>query len=777
MTPTSDSAFTHLAPEHPNPPPATFSRDVRSHQPRRGDRHAPQSRALHETEPKTSSEPQLRRRASPQSTSLSEDTPRLEIAKQQDTETQQVKAESQSGAKDRVIICGLGSLGQHCAVQLKEFGVRVSAIELNLDKEWQIPAVVDIFDQLWEGDCRQAELLEKAGVQHCRAILFVTDNERANIEAAFAARLLNPELRLVARSAKHNLNELLSQELGNFVAFEPTELSAPAFALAALDERILGFFRLNDQLFQVIRHTISPNHRWCNTRYVYELNSRTRRVLSHWPISSRRGNTNNAFKFQHFYQWDPSRKIEASDVLITIEASPVSLAEPYLAESAQQISQAPARRFSKLKQKLQAFSFEAVARWFQRSMTADHQLRRVALICGAMVLVLLAVGALLFWLFYPDISLVDAFFATVVLLLGGYGDRFDDFGLDAPIPGWLRLFGLILTLAGTAFVGVLYALLTEKLLTLRLMFLQRRPPVPERNHVVVIGLGRVGLRVTRLLGQLHQPVVGVMEEIADSNLALSIPIITGDINTALSQVNLPHARSVVAVTDDEMENLEWGLQVHAVNSSSRMVIRTYDQRFSDRVAQLFPYAHVLCASAISAEAFVAAAFGENVLSLFRLDQQTILVTEYTIEPGDTLHDRILADIAYGYEVLPLVYWRDGQDYPKLMPSDDLRLHAGDRLIVLATIGSLKRIEKGETVPRRWQVRVERAMTDNAVFDGAAELALITGCGIETARKLMADLPATLTMPLYYHQAQRLVRKLRKTQVIARVEQASHTSNG
>lgn len=39
----------------------------------------------------------------------------------------------------------------------------------------------------------------------------------------------------------------------------------------------------------------------------------------------------------------------------------------------------------------------------------------------------------------------DAAYATVVLLLGGYGDLFSEFSLSVPIPWWLRLFSLILT--------------------------------------------------------------------------------------------------------------------------------------------------------------------------------------------------------------------------------------------------------------------------------------------------------------------------------------------
>ena len=87
------------------------------------------------------------------------------------------------------------------------------------------------------GDCPQPSVLEQAKIGQCRAVLLVTSDEHVNTEAALAARLLNPKIRLIVRSDKQNLNQLLSQSLGNFVAYEPTQLSASAFALAALEPR------------------------------------------------------------------------------------------------------------------------------------------------------------------------------------------------------------------------------------------------------------------------------------------------------------------------------------------------------------------------------------------------------------------------------------------------------------------------------------------------------------------------------------------------------------
>ncbi len=679
-----------------------------------------------------------------------------------------------SRSPDQFLVCGLGSLGEHCVAILREFGGLVCAIDQHPPERWELPHLPDCLHQLEVGDCRHPEILKKAGIEQCRSVLIVTSNERVNIETAFAARLLNPKVRLVVRSAKQNLNDLLQQQLGNFVAFEPTQLSAPAFALAALEQEILGFFNLNDQLFEVMQYQIQPGDRWCDVRRVYELNSSSRRVLAHIPVAAQLpGNLFHPHRMERFYHWEPDARVQAGDTLITVEAVGVSQRSRLAETSAtEEPNHSPWQRIgrsltpTRLKRGLMKL--------WQNSR--QNRIQRVALICGFTVFLLVISGTLLFSLYYPNIDVLDAFYATFVLLLGGYGDLFSEFPLAIAIPWWLRLFGLGLTLAGTAFVGVLYALLTEKLLTLRLQFLQRRPPIPQRNHIVVIGLGRVGRRVAHLLQDLQKPVVGIASDNLDPDTLPQLPLLTGNIANALSKANLNQASSIIAVTEEEMQNLELGLMAHGANPDCSLVIRTYDYRFSSHVAQLFPYAHVLCVSALSADAFAAAAYGENVLSLFRLNDRTILVTEYLIEDHDTLNGHLLSEIAYGYRVVPIAHQKATKQSFKFMPSDDNRLQVGDRLIVLATTENLQRVERGDMSPRCWQIVVERAMNRSATFDGASEIACISGCDLSLARSLMENLPGVLPIPLYKHQALRLTRKLNRMQVIAHTEPVANSAH-
>jgi hypothetical protein len=142
-----------------------------------------------------------------------------------------------------------------------------------------------------------------------------------------------------------------------------------------------------------------------------------------------------------------------------------------------------------------------------------------------------------------------------------------------------------------------------------------------------------------------------------------------------------------------------------------------------------------------------------------------LVTEYEIVMGDTLDNLLLSEIAYGYDVVPISHQREAA---RLMPPEDLRTQAGDRLVLLATLDGLQQIERGDRLLPTYWVNITKTLTKDAVFDGERTIAIVTGCSINEASQLMKQLPQRLTFPLYSHQAQRLVRELRKAQVIAEV---------
>lgn len=659
--------------------------------------------------------------------------------------------EYQSATDERFLVCGLGGLGQQCVVALKQFGVTVVGIELVKPNIWKIPDFEDALDDLIIGDCRQNKVFEDAKIELCRAVLIVTSNELINAETAIAVRQLNKNARLVVRSTKENLNQLLEEHLTNFVAYDPIHLSAASFALAALGGDSLGVFNLDGNWLRIYKHKV----RYADAFYrrpLYEINSGFRQLLCYLPHKTSSFNT--------FYDWDSETLIQEGSTLIYVEKF-YSLLSP----QERNIVDRSGRKWRLLQQPTNFIKKIKIRKKLLEYWYSGSQIRRVVMVSALVIAALAIFGSLLFYLLFDNTRDINPFYIAISLLLGGYADFLYSINPQSQI---LHFVALALAVAGTAFVGVLYALATEKLLSTKFLFSNRRPRVPEAGHIVIIGIKRVGRKVAKLLQEFNQSVVGVvLEDDFDMSHLPNIPLFSGDLNESLNKVNLSTAKSIIATTEDEMLNVELGLKTRKINAESNLVIRTFGQRLSENLAQILPKSQIISAYAVAAEAFAGAAFGENILDLFRLHNQTVLVTEYQFTEVDTLNGLMLSEIAYGYGVVPILYHNPPR-HKELMPKDYRKIEPGVSLVVLATIDGLKRMEAGRIgiSPKYWQVVIESTTTEEARFEGANQIAKISNYPLDKARDLIHNLPQTLPVPLYKLQAQHLIRVLQKRRVMA-----------
>jgi Trk K+ transport system NAD-binding subunit len=637
--------------------------------------------------------------------------------------------------------------------------MQIWAIELTQPRNWEVQNLPELLEDLIIGDCRQPSVLQQAKIQQCRAVLLVTNNERINIEAAFAIRLINPDIRLVVRSAEQKLNQLLSQQLGNFAAFEMSDLPATALAIASLANETRGLISLDNQLLQVVHCEIDPSHRWCDRRLAHELNSRTRRVLAHSPQAAPLPN--------QFHQWEPNARIQTGDRVTYIEVTQglTNLFQPSAKLGSGKPSKTWGQRWRKLRERLVGFNPRQLPENFQQFF-AQQQPRRVAILVGVTVLTLIFLGTTLLKVTHPQQSWLKALYVSAVMLLGSYDVVFGALSPEDTAPIWMRFLNLSYMLAGTASIAVLYALLTESLLAAKFDLRNKRPPVPPEDHVVLIGLDRAGRQIAAALQTLKQPLVGISDSALEPGVLPEMPLIVGDFRNALDDVNLATAKSVVVATDNEMANLEIGLMAHAANPQAALVIQTFEPDFSNNIDRLLPYARVLCSYSLAAEAFAAAIFGDHILDLIRLNNHTVLVAEYETQPADHLQGLRLVEVTYGYEVVPILYQGQTQPTASLLPSEDIKLEVGDRLIILATVDSLHRIDRGEKLPKTWQVYINSTATKTTEFEATRTIARIADCSLSTATEVMNQLPTVVPIPLYKHQALRLVRELSKVQTQA-----------
>ena len=139
---------------------------------------------------------------------------------------------------------------------------------------------------------------------------------------------------------------------------------------------------------------------------------------------------------------------------------------------------------------------------------------------------------------------------------------------NAPPP--LQLYGVALMLSGTAALAILFALITDALISARLArVIGAAIPRGLYDHVVVCGLGNIGYRMVEQLHDLGVPLVAA--ELQETNRylpavrRLGVPVLMADIRLpeTLQALQVLRARSVVVVvvTSSDIVNLETALNV------------------------------------------------------------------------------------------------------------------------------------------------------------------------------------------------------------------------
>lgn len=658
---------------------------------------------------------------------------------------------NQSTPKLHFIVCGLGSLGQHCVKLLKNFNIDLIAIDKQEEINWEVDGIpYSIKTNYLVGDIQDRKILEQANVKECRAILIVTDDETVNIKIACEVNKLNPQARIIVRSSKNNLHEKSKLNHDNVVVCDATELPAQVFATRALADENRGFFQLEDEWLGIFKVKINPYHKW-RGRQLHHINTKDRRILSHIPAKKQFPSL--------FHQWKPNLILQSNDEVAYIEVDR-KLVHWYGDDDSFSFQQ----ENKGFIQKITDFVYRrkrgkkalALKEWIK------HQVNQpIIRMVFTTWLILFVVGVAIQTIGF-GLPLWKAFYSSAVMLLGGYDDVYLEEN-DTKI--LQRSINLIYMFSGVLLMGVLQAWLTQWVLNERF---QQLFVYPKRNHTVVIGLSTLGEKIAGFLQKWQQPVFGLNDKKLKKNILPQAQLLIGDLIDNLQNTNLANAKSAVVVTDNEDDNIDIGLKAYKINPNCNLIIRTFDHRKTNEVKEYLPFAKVINDYELAAETFVSNAFGKHIRNLVRFNEQTILVAEYFITEQDTLNGCFLFEIAYGYGVVPILYQTYKQVRPKIMPSywDKSPLEPGDKIIILANFDSLQKIETGDRKLPQYKLRVKQAPLQDAIVKATFTIAFMCGCNPEIVKKLMYNLPGTLDFPIYKHQGQLLLRKLRKLGVDA-----------
>ncbi|HUA73684.1 MAG TPA: NAD-binding protein [Solirubrobacteraceae bacterium] len=560
------------------------------------------------------------------------------------------------GWKGHVIVCGLNPVGLRTVEQLHLAGARVVVLDDDTDgrharlvRGWEIP--------LLARGGHLAEPLYEAGIEGAATVVCAETSDLRTLETVLQIRDLRPDVRMVADLDNPSVAHAVEEVLRSVGVLDVAALFAPAVVEACLRRRAREI-ELGGTRF-VATEVRAP--RAGTLRELYG---------SLAPIGVVTEPEDELIAC-------PGRdqRVSAGD-RVTLLGTHEQLAEAGLEDEhprAHATAGAAARMRAFAKRRAGAFA-----------EVLDRPIR-ITLLLGVL---LLLVSTLVLHLGYREplgrehMPLFDALYFTVeTVATVGFGD----FSFAAQ-PEGIEAFGIFLIVAGTTLVTTLFALLTNALVSRRLAQSLGQARIPGmRDHVVLVGLGSVGMKTLEGLQATGTEVVVVERMEGNPNLvearALHAPIVIGDATHArtLESVNLSSAAAVAILTSDDLANIETGLAVRDRLAERwgevPVVLRVFDRQLGNRIEQSFGFRHVWSTAAIAAPWFVGAALGLDVLFTFYVGSHPFLLARLRVRAGGQLDGMAMRELPGTVRVVAI--GRAGSAAPEHPPRRDTTLAAGD----------------------------------------------------------------------------------------------------
>ena len=571
---------------------------------------------------------------------------------------------TRAGWQGHVIVCGLPGVGLRIVEQLALSGVPAVVVDDNpapalarMAAAWGVPLVT--------GPPRAEETLMSAGLAGAIAVICAQDDDLSALETALLARRLRAGVRVVAQLANPAVGRAVKE--AGVAVLDVAGLSAPSVVEVCLGDGVQEM-SLSGMRFLAAR-TAAPSA--ATLRELYG-------ALAPVAVVPRAGDVLVC----------PGRDtmVGAGDE-VTLIGTPGELAAAAVIDHPERIRRltatataspgagagGPPGVLSVLggdepddpragrgvpERVLRALRDLAV------SLARASDRRMAIALCALLTVLVTATLVLRLTYRYAGpghrISLLDAVYFTVeTVTTVGYGDY--SFRGE---PAWLVVFAVLLMMAGALFVAVFFALVTNMLVSRRIeesLGLQKITAL--RGHVLVVGLGTVGLRVARQLHDAGRDVVVIEKDERNRHLgqlrALGVPVMIADatLPEVLASARLAAASAVAVLTSDDLANLETGLavrdQLGSRWSATPVVLRIFDPQLAHSVKATFGFRNVRSTAALAAPWFVGAALGLDVLSTFYAGDVPLLAARLTVTPGGGLEGLQMHELAARTRVLAL----------------------------------------------------------------------------------------------------------------------------
>jgi len=540
------------------------------------------------------------------------------------------------GGDGHVIVCGLRGVGLRTVEQLHQSGVPVVVVDD--DPDLRLARIIEGWGVTHVH--RSAQLgagLEEAGIDRASAVICVDTNELATLEIAMRVREARSDVRLVVQLANPSVGRALERVLGSGTILDVAALAAPSFVEVCLSQPSHQL-DLGGERFAVVEVEVGDEEGYNRTFRSHFGHLAPVAIVPRdgAGIVSCPGRDHPVAVGDRVAVLGTPEELRRAGIGLGGYGGPAGVAIPFRTRAR--------RRLAALR---------------------DSNVRALAIVAAGLA-ALLVVASLVIRLAYqlpgghghPG-PLASVYFTVETVATVGYGDyNFSD------QPAWFQGFGIVLIILGVTLVSTVFALFTNFLVSRRIdQSLGRRRVPGMTGHVVVVGLGAVGIRVVEALVARGRGVVVIERDgqnrYLDRARALRVPVVIADATQRQTHasVNLDEAAAVAILTSADLTNIETGLAVRESLGDRwdvvPVVLRVFDRDLARMMERNFGFRHVRSTSALAAPWFVGAALGLDVLETFFVDQQPFLVGRLAIASGGGLQGLAMQDLSARTRVVAL----------------------------------------------------------------------------------------------------------------------------
>lgn len=197
---------------------------------------------------------------------------------------------------------------------------------------------------------------------------------------------------------------------------------------------------------------------------------------------------------------------------------------------------------------------------------------------------------------------------------------------ELPDEPWILIWATLAALAVLAFTAMFAAGLVNYLLSGRHVALIGRRVAPRSGHVVVVGMGQVGLRLAEELQALGVAVLGIEVNAGARSLQIArakrIPVIVGDAasRATLKAARIDRAQALIAAGSAEWDNIAVAVSSLAIAPEVRLVIRAGTGDAMEETRSLFHIGAVVDVNGLTASFVTSAMTGPAPYAVISADE-------------------------------------------------------------------------------------------------------------------------------------------------------------